>query len=343
MANNETCPICGSLNANFYATEDDAYKAVACECCGRFESLVAPNETDAEINLDRNKFAIFLFYNGKISQPINDPRFFYSISNAEHFENLKNRYSWCRLLQNAAVEAWFPQSFSAKTDTVLRGLAQMTNFDGDKIILSQEKLHSLFFVKRFNDDGSPVPMERRNAQYKYTAGFMQDQDYLTCTPEPLTGETAQYALTLRPKGLIRIDELQKDANDAKNVFVAVAAGKKAEPVRDAIITTLESAGYTPLLLENYDANNQITLEMTYGLTQCKFVVADTTENNGSTCFMAGYAAALGKEVVYMCKKLAYSKKGHFEVQQNAVLVWDKEEEIAASLSDRIKAIVACRV
>lgn len=339
MANNETCPICGSINANFYATEDEAYKAVDCECCGRFESLVAPNESNAEITLDRNKFAIFLFYNGKISKPINDQRFFYSISNDAHFENLKNKYSWCRLLQSPEVEAWFPQSFSAKIDAVLLGLAKISNFDGDKIILPQEKLHSLFFVKRFNDDGSPVPMERRNAQYKYIAGFMQDQDYLTCIQEPLTTETVQYALTLKPKGLIRIDELQKTAADNKNVFVAVAPGKKTEPVRDAIKAVLENVGYTPLLLEDYDTNNQITPEMAYSLNQCKFVVADATENNGSVCFIAGYAEALGKEVVYMCKKLAYNKKGHFEVQQKAVLVWDKEEEIAASLNDRIEALI----
>jgi nucleoside 2-deoxyribosyltransferase len=86
----------------------------------------------------------------------------------------------------------------------------------------------------------------------------------------------------------------------------------------------------------------------YEIETSDFVVADLTGNNGGVYFEAGYARALGKEVIFTVdnRLLKYKdsevfKKNnpHFDVQQINQVRYDDGEDLKKKLMRRIEATV----
>ena len=64
--------------------------------------------------------------------------------------------------------------------------------------------------------------------------------------------------------------------------------------------------------------------------------------NYGAYYEAGYAQALGKQVIMCCRKSEFdSDKGrpHFDVAQKSMIVWKDEEELVERLRKRIEATV----
>ena len=97
--------------------------------------------------------------------------------------------------------------------------------------------------------------------------------------------------------------------------------------------------YLPVRMDKYKHNKQIVPEMLYQIKQSKFVIADLTDHNNGAYYEAGYAAALGKPVILTCKNDSFKSDTHFDVKQQATIIWKDEKDLEEQLTSWIEATI----
>lgn len=75
----------------------------------------------------------------------------------------------------------------------------------------------------------------------------------------------------------------------------------------------------------------------FEISRSKFVVVDITYPNYGAYYEAGYAEALGKEVIICCRDTDF--KPHFDIAQKSAIVWKDENDLEERLYRRIEATV----
>lgn len=278
--------------------------------------------------IEKDIFAPFLFYNGKLTMKP-DEKYFYYIGQQEHFMEMQKKYPYARLASNEVVEAWFPKTIGEKIDKILLGLAKLSDCIGNQLQLSDGHMKSLFFVKRHLPDNktqSDNPLEQINV----LAQYMSDQKYIKYT---------DWKYVLLPEGWKRVDDLQKNQTDSKHAFIAMPFSDDTKTLREAIRQGVIAAKYIPRFIDEKEHNNQIVPEILYEIRKSEFVIAELSGHNNGAYYEAGYAAGLGKEVIHICKKNIFVGGSHFDVKQKATVLWEKEDEIPDLLNKRINATV----
>ena len=71
-------------------------------------------------------------------------------------------------------------------------------------------------------------------------------------------------------------------------------------------------------------------------------MVDITKQNYGAYYEAGYAHALGKEVIVCCSKAVFDNpntRPHFDIAQKSMILWTDEHDLLDRLVRRIKATV----
>lgn len=154
-------------------------------------------------------------------------------------------------------------------------------------------------------------------------------------------KSVEYRITLdgwdKIKTLINKNEISKQGFIAMSFSPSVAYIEKI--FKEAIIET----GYKPQIIKDKQHNNYIMPEIFYEIKNSKFVVVDVTEQNYGAYYEAGYAQALGKEVIVCCRKEIFDNpdtKPHFDIAQKSMILWVTEDDLKTRLINRIKATVS---
>ena len=158
-------------------------------------------------------------------------------------------------------------------------------------------------------------------------GYIQNHLGLQCDNEP--------DITLMPSAYARIDEIQRNTANGKNVLVAMSFNN-TEKLREAIRKGIHSAGYIAIFIDEVQHNELITPELLKHIKDSKFVVVDLTHQNNGAYFEEGYAMGLGKPVIQLCKQ---GVKPHFDVAQKNTIMWATEDDIPGLLQKRIAATI----
>jgi nucleoside 2-deoxyribosyltransferase len=318
---NADCPICDGPSRMSH-TKWINYTFYECTTCGRFEINSAYLQ-----NGDSDIFAPFLYYN---PPDLSDSKGFYFIGGQKAFDTAQTEYPWARLLTKQITEEWYPKNFNEKINLILLKTAQLSDYAGSKVHLSNKQVESMFFVKRYSEHGKKISIESLDEQICFISDYMAEQKLI---------DVSNNTAVILPEGLKRIDELQKNQSSSKQVFVAMSFDPDTKDIREAIRKGIEQAGYVPCFMDEVQHNKQIVPEMLYQIRKSRFVVADLTSHNNGAYYEAGYAAGLGKEVIHICRRDTLKRKGHFDVKQQATILWDKSEEIIEALHKRIKATI----
>ena len=326
IQNYSSCPVCGSY-ADLSKTGNTNYIFVECPVCGRFEV------NNYEILLedmpqDKNKLAAYLYYNGNIAQPIKtEPgNFFNFLGTKKDFGKTYAEHPYCYYVTNDIVENWYPKTFSEQVDLFLLGLSKRQAFMGQEIYFSDEELYSACFVKRLHDQESSL-----NDQVKYFLRYLHENDFIRTNLE---------RIQLLPKGLQRVDELQKhESSQSKNVFIAMSFAEDTNEIREAIKKAVIECGYTPRIMDEIEHNHQIVPEMLYEIKHARFLIAELTKHNNGAYFEEGYALGLGKDVIQICKHESFGEDGHFDVKQVNSILWENTEDLQKKLVARIRATI----
>ena len=122
------------------------------------------------------------------------------------------------------------------------------------------------------------------------------------------------------------------------MFIAMWFDESMKNARQAITEAIENLGFGVSIIDMKEHNNQIVPEILHEIKNCKFVIADFTGNRGGVYYEAGYALALGKEVIHTCKSENF-KDLHFDILQKNTISWSDEKELKNRLIKIIEATI----
>lgn len=151
-----------------------------------------------------------------------------------------------------------------------------------------------------------------------------------------------YSITAH--GWQKIDEMRKEEQIVRQGFIAMSFRDETITIREAFRKAIVESGYSAVVIDEKEHNNQIVPEILYEIERSKFAVVDVTYPNYGAYYEAGYAQALGKEVIICCRENAFKSKEkderpHFDISQKSMVVWSDEEDLVRRLKKRIEATV----
>ena len=216
----------------------------------------------------------------------------------------------------------YPETIQEKADRVLINLCRKYHNYDDLIYLFGNE-YRLLFEHEYNNQGNP--------------GIIR----LMCEMG-LLSDRGSCLFAISANGWQRIYDLQAHKKEKKQGFIAMAFREETKPIREAIQNGIENAGYSPLVIDEKEHNNQIVPEIFYEIERSKFVVVDVTYPNYGAYYEAGYAQALGKQVIICCREQelkSNDSRPHFDISQKSMVVWDDEKDLVVRLTRRIEATV----
>lgn len=143
-------------------------------------------------------------------------------------------------------------------------------------------------------------------------------------------------------GWQKIDELQRKELIINQGFIAMSFKDDTKPIREAFRTAMIESGYSVKIIDEKEHNNQIVPEIFFEIERSKFVVVDVTYPNYGAYYEAGYAQALGKQVIICCREDEFNNpnaRPHFDISQKSMVVWKDEKDLTLKLKRRIEATV----
>lgn len=226
----------------------------------------------------------------------------------------------------------YPKNISEKIDMILLNLSKRLRYIGDFFnILNREKLYVDFFI----DDSFESSSEKQFIELIYT---LKELGYLKNSQ---SAAVKQNSYTLTAKAWDKIYDLQSKNKILPKAFVAMWFDDCMHNAKEKIKKAIEDSNYIPIIISDKQHNNQIVPEIFYEIKQSAFVVADLTGHRNGVYYEAGYAQALGKEVIMTCKEDDFENR-HFDVAQISMIKWKNEEDLYKRLCKRIKSTVGIR-
>lgn len=147
------------------------------------------------------------------------------------------------------------------------------------------------------------------------------------------------AARLTPAGLLAAEALGIGHAGSAQGFVAMSF---AETLRDAwtigFDPAIRGAGFNSLRLDYKEYVGGISDDIVAEIRRSRFVVADYTGQINGVYFEAGFALGLGLTVIPTCQE-DDKRNLHFDIQHLNTLFWKTPEELAVSLSRRIRTII----
>lgn len=154
-------------------------------------------------------------------------------------------------------------------------------------------------------------------------------------------KSSHETIVMRPKGWMRIEELEQINSESKQGFVAMWFDKSMNEVySNAISMAIEDAGYRPLRVDNSEHNDKIDDKVISEIRKSRFIVADFTGHRGNVYFEAGFAKGLGIEVFWTCRDDCF-KDLQLDIRQFNCIKWkmDEPEEFRQRLHLRIESVL----
>lgn len=319
----------------------------SCPTCGRYEFRA--DSINYNNNFNYNHLSSYLAYNGfleKMSEYI-EYRYFTNRSK-EWCDEWKQKYNEGEYTQGHPVflsienvENWYPKTFSEKIDSILMYLGKYINHIGENIKIKKQTLYSVLFVDRFEYNTRGERLDRdENAmegQAEYMLDYLQKREYIEKKSlSKWFSSDESVEIKLLPEGYARIDILQKNTSNGKNVLVAMEFGDKTKLLREAIRKGITDAGYLAIFIDEVQHNDFITPELLKYIKNSRFVVVDLSDKNNGAYFEEGYAMGLGKQVIQLCR---CDVKLHFDIAQKNTIMWKEEDDIPEKLKNRIIATI----
>jgi nucleoside 2-deoxyribosyltransferase len=123
----------------------------------------------------------------------------------------------------------------------------------------------------------------------------------------------------------------------KQVFVIMKFGDKTldSAYEGVIKPIIKRFKYKPLRIDEIQDSGRITNQILEEIAQSEIVFADLTGERPNCYYEAGFAHAIGKEIIFTIHK---GSTIHFDLAGHRFIEWETEEELRRELKTRIGAI-----
>lgn len=348
MEKQSICPFCGS--ALEYSQEHEDYAVgIGCPICGKYSYSKWDLTSNTGLSsFPKDMIAAYLYHNNKALESIRPESYTTFIGSLERFNGLHNQHPHYHYASFEEVKAFWQCRFSDRIDRILLVLSRRSKFFGEQMYLSFPEMQSLLFITRFNENNRPLESVDVEMQLSEMTDYLTTNEYAK-----ISGDGDGFYVTLLAEGWKRVDELQQQGTDSKEVFVSMSFAPSAALTREAIRNGIIKADFSPEFIDEIIHNRQIVPEMFRLIRECRFLILDISEPNYGAYYEAGYALGLGKEVIITCSAEVFSHKyeseeekkyerylkPHFDIAQKQILVWNDYDDLTRKLCEWIKALI----
>ena len=322
----KACPMCGKKHKVIESTNATVYVCNENRQYYLHDSIFCRNnpvETERRLNviynfIERKPYASIDKYYWK---------FFYDPTETQ--EEINEKVNVYRLMKGYPIEV------ADRVDRILLNLAREYPLVSDMFGIRDiaDKKFRMFYCESDN----------HILEVCSIISFLERSGYIelamTVTNDP-NHEKSKYRIAI--EGWKKISDLKKTSETSKQGFIAMSFDHSVEYIELAFKKAITEAGYTPQIIKDKEHNNYIMPEIFHEIRLSRFVVVDVTKPNLGAYYEAGYAQALGKEVIVCCKKETFDdpqQKPHFDIAQKSMIIWQDEDDLIKQLVRRIDATV----
>lgn len=234
----------------------------------------------------------------------------------------------CKYISYEMVEEWYPKNLAQINDYVVNFFLSQQRYYGQEFLLHNYDMHCLLFLPPSLSEFEFIQSK------KFLWAHMTDSGFVKMGR---SGDNSS-SLILTDKA---IDMFQRTKNkpDSNTAFIAIKFNYNEERIQ-AIQNTIAECGYEPVIMNEYQTNDWIMPEIFHQIQIAKFVVADFSLKCDGVYYEAGYAYAMGKQVIHIYDRREEKINPlHFDVSQKSTVMYDDYEDLNKKLKNRIIATI----
>lgn len=154
------------------------------------------------------------------------------------------------------------------------------------------------------------------------------------------GHETKTKLSLTFDGWSKYRELKQSVSESRTGFMAMSFnhGASFKMYRDSFVPAAVDAGFALRRVDSIAKPGLIDVKMMVDIRAAAFIVADLTGHSHGAYWEAGFAAGLGKPVIYTCQEADFKAPGtHFDVNHHTTILWDADKPEKAR--NELKAMI----
>ncbi len=321
MRSDYRCPFCGKNCEKRQSEYGNNYFYIECENgfkCKIYNSVLSGND-DREIKKRYHQMYFLMKKSASVMKDGDDYKYYFYYDE----KSVGSGVDDCRNVNVAELMKGYPKTFMDKMERALYNLSKEYPDYGYLFNENFEMTHLLYC--------EGVSYEEYATEVSGTLNILCELGYLT-------ENLSNYRISA--KGWEKVSEMEK-AESNNQGFIAMSFRNETKTISESFKNAISRCGYIPRRIDEKEHNNQIVPEILFEISRSKFVVVDVTYPNYGAYYEAGYAEALGKEVIICCRKTEFNgeNKPHFDIAQKSTIVWKDEEDLENRLYRRIEATV----
>lgn len=285
------------------------------------------------INMLRNeelvyRIGVYLYHHETKSNELPVTYFFGDISKCKEISEEFTSQA-IRLVSQEMIDEWFPKNINEINQKIIQYfLAKQTHY-GQEFEWTGNDKNKLFFISPNLDSG---------AQYQEYS-FITAQIFKKGLVSKTKNADNRIWFVVSEEAIELYQNSEKNSKNNNLAFIAIKFKYNEERI-EAIQKAIALAGYEPRIMSEYETNNWIMPEIFHQIKLSKFVVVDLSIRCDGAYYEAGYAYALGKEVIHLYDNREQNKNPlHFDVVQKSTVMYNDYDELVDKLVARIKATV----
>lgn len=233
----------------------------------------------------------------------------------------------CKYVSYEMLEEWYPRNLTDINDKVVNFFLEQQEYYGQSFSVADYDMNYLLFIPKTLDENKfrksrYFLLYQLEANGYFVAEKWQDNYmYLSITADA-------------------INRFQKTkSKEANTAFIALKFKGNEERI-NAIQDTIAECGYTPVIMTEYQTNDWIMPEIFHQIQLSKFVVVDLSLRCDGAYYEAGYAHAMGKQVIHIYDKREEEKNPlHFDVAQKSTVIYNDYDDLKKKLKKRIESTI----
>jgi nucleoside 2-deoxyribosyltransferase len=185
------------------------------------------------------------------------------------------------------------------------------------------------FLRIYKTEGSISATESKSIIDQIGEKEFQRND---CTPEFLNKVKAEHA------GPQLTSLLQKAFQPAKpQVFVVMKFGDEIldSAYKESFKPTIKKFKLSCVRIDEIEDSKKISDQILEMIAESKYVIADLSGARPNCYYEAGFAHALGKEIILTIRD---GESAHFDLQGHRFIQWKTESDLRRQLTKRLKAL-----
>lgn len=275
------------------------------------------------------KIATYIYHH---PTKLNNKMVTYLFGNLDECQNIGEEFynQVVKIVTYEMLEEWYPKTLEEVNSKIINYLLEHQTYYG-KIFRSNElDKNYLYFIKK------NLTFSEQNQSYNYIFNQLFSNGYL------IKGKSYDNIteFTISSKA---IEKYQRNGitkiNLKKKCFIAIKFSGNEERIK-FIQNAIAECGCESVIMSEYETNNWIMPEIFHQIKLCDFMVVDLSVRCDGAYYEAGYAYALGKEVIHTFDNNEKENNPlHFDVAQKSTVMYNSLDELKNKLVARIKATI----